>query len=141
MCKGNTSAHLAVESKPLDRSGQRGIIKSSGGSSIPTWAFAELAMPTYEGNPKHGPKPRGTAKGVSSPAPADGQAALDASVQVKPTSPRRVGVDKANGEIVVLDEHLPGRFHGHVRQWDDLTPQMQRALNDAGLTDKQGTIL
>ncbi len=94
----------------------------------------------YDPNPKHGPQARGTVKGVSSPAPKDGQAALDNSVQVKASSPRRVGVDRANGEIVVLDEHLPGRFHGHVRSWDDLTPQMQNVLKDAGLVDKKGNI-
>ncbi|MFW4262330.1 polymorphic toxin MafB class 1, partial [Neisseria meningitidis] len=38
---------------------------------------------------------------VKSRAPTNGQAALDNSVQVKSTSPRRVGVDKANNEIVV----------------------------------------
>jgi len=98
-------------------------------------------MPLYEENPKHGAQPRSTSKGVASKAPKDGQAALDDSVQVKTTSPRRIGVDKANGEIVVLDEHLPGRFHGHVRSWDELTPQMKGALSDAGLTTKQGRIL
>lgn len=72
-------------------------------------------MPIYEENPKHGAQARGTAKGVSSKAPTDGQAALDNSIKIKSTSSRRVGVDKANGEIVVLDEHLAGRFHGHVR--------------------------
>jgi|SRR6516225_2281209 hypothetical protein len=95
----------------------------------------------YEPNPKHGRQSRGTAKGVSSPAPSNGQEALDNSVQIKPTSPRRIGVDKVNGEIVVLDEHLPGRFHGHVRPWNDLTSAMQNALKDAGLVDKKGNIL
>jgi hypothetical protein len=98
-------------------------------------------MPIYEENPKHGAQPRGTAKGMSSKAPTDGQAALDNSVQIKPTSSRRVGVDWANQEIVVLDEHLSGRFHGHVRSWDELTPQMQNALVSGGLTNRQGKIL
>jgi hypothetical protein len=96
---------------------------------------------SFEPNPKHGPQSRGTAKGVSSAGPKDGQTALDNSVQIRPSSPRRVGVDRANSEIVVLDEHLPDRFHGHVRTWDDLTVQMQKALKDAGLVDKQGRIL
>jgi hypothetical protein len=96
---------------------------------------------SYEPNPKHGRQARGTAKGLSSAAPKDGQAALDNSVQVKPSSPRRVGIDRANGEIIVLDEHVPNRFHGHVRDWDDLTSPMQKALKDAGLVDKQGRII
>jgi hypothetical protein len=95
----------------------------------------------YEPNPKHGAYSHPTSKGISSPAPIDGQMALDHSVQVKPTSPRCIGVDKANGEIVVLDEHLPDRFHGHVRRWDELTPQMQNGLKDAGLVDNHGKIL
>jgi len=96
---------------------------------------------SYDPNPKHGPQNRGTAKGVSSAAPKDGQTALDNSVQVKASSPRRVGIDRANAEIVVFDEHLPGRFHGHVRDWDDLTSRMQNALKNAGLVNKQGRII
>jgi len=95
-------------------------------------------MPLFEDNPKHGAQSRGTPKGVSSKAPLNGQAALDNSVQVKSTSPRRVGVDKDNNEIVVLDEHLAGRFHGHVRPWNELTMAMKNALTNAGLTDRQG---
>lgn len=91
----------------------------------------------FENNPKHGPVDRGRA----SKAPENGQAALDNSVRVKDTSTRRVGVDKANGEFVVLDEHLPGKFHGHVRKWGDLSNQMQSALRKAGLVNARGKIL
>ena len=94
----------------------------------------------YEPNPKHGAQSHSTAKGISSRAPTDGQTALDNSVQIKQTSPRRIGVDPSNGEIVVLDQHLPDRFHGHVRNWDELTQAMQNALRGAGLVDKQGNI-
>jgi hypothetical protein len=35
-------------------------------------------------------------------------------------------VDKAHNEIVVLDTQTnPGKFHGHVRQWSELTSDMQ----------------
>ncbi|MCA9550298.1 MAG: hypothetical protein KC933_09700 [Myxococcales bacterium] len=91
----------------------------------------------FENNPKHGSVDRGRA----SKAPENGQAALDNSVQVKDTSTRRIGVDKATGEFVVLDEHLPGKFHGHVRSWGDLTSQMQNALRNAGLVNGRGKIL
>lgn len=74
------------------------------------WARDEVARPKYEVNPKHGATSRGTAMGVSSPAPTNGQAALDASVQVKGTSPRRVGIDPTTKEIVVFDEHTPDDF-------------------------------
>lgn len=71
---------------------------------------------TYE---KHGTKDVGDV----SKAPKDGQKALDNSVQIKPTSDRRVGVDSTNGEVVVLDKHQTTgsgnnqteHFHGHVQ--------------------------
>ena len=70
---------------------------------------------TFEPSPKHGTSARNTSKGVASRGPTDGQHALDNSIQVKSTSPRRVGVDKANGEITVFDRTSDGVFHGHVR--------------------------
>jgi hypothetical protein len=64
-------------------------------------------------------------------------------VQVKETSPRRVGVDYDTGELVVFDETHPGEgiFHGHVRSWDELTDQQRGAFTKAGLTDNRGRIL
>ncbi|HEZ1274876.1 TPA: pretoxin, partial [Neisseria meningitidis] len=75
---------------------------------------------------------------VKSRAPTNGQAALDNSVQVKSTSPRRVGVDKANNEIVVLDKTQTfnngfAEYHGHVRSWQDLHTDQKNALKKAGL--------
>jgi hypothetical protein len=93
--------------------------------------------PTFEASPKHGT----TDKGGASNGPKDGQAALDASVQVKDTSPRRVGVDRKNGEIVVLDQTSAGKFHGHVRKWDQLTDQQRNARIKGGYTDKRGRVL
>lgn len=71
---------------------------------------------------------------------------MDNSVQVKPTSHRRVGIDNANGEIVVLDrtrEISNGveEFHGHVREWDDLHPDQQKALKNAKKVNKKGKII
>jgi filamentous hemagglutinin len=100
----------------------------------------DAGKPTYEPNPKHGSRDRQTAKGTASAAPTNGQAALDTAVQVKPTSPRRVGVDSAAKEIVVFDEHMPGRFHGHVRRWRELHPDMRKALLEAGLVTKGGKV-
>jgi RHS repeat-associated protein len=93
--------------------------------------------PTYEASPKHGP----TDQGDVSRGPKDGQTALDNSVQVKNTAPRRVGVDAANGEIVVLDQTSAGKFHGHVRSWNDLTDQQRNTLIKNGLADKRGNII
>ena len=96
----------------------------------------------YEHNPKH---PRWTAGGPTgtraSKAPKNGQKALEESVQIKPTSPRRIGVDDDVKEFVIFDEHVPGKFHGHVRTWADLEPAAKRALIDSGRTTKSGRIL
>jgi hypothetical protein len=89
---------------------------------------------SYELNPKHGSVDRGQA----SKAPSNGQASLDNSHRIKETSTRRVGVDPKTKEFVVFDEHLSGKFHGHVRAWDDLTSEMQNTLRRAGLVNGRG---
>jgi hypothetical protein len=91
----------------------------------------------FEASPKH----TATDKGNISHGPSDGQTALNNSVQVKSTSTRRVGLDKETGEIVVFDETTPGIFHGHVRSWEQLRPEMQNALRKAGLVDRRGKII
>ena len=101
-----------------------------------------LTKRIYKNAPYHGL----TDNAVKSRAPIDGQAALDNSVQVKPTSHRRVGIDNANEEIVVLDrtrEISDGveEFHGHVREWDDLHPDQQKALKNAKKVNKRGKII
>jgi hypothetical protein len=58
------------------------------------------------------------------------------SVQVKPTSPRRVGVDPGTGEYVVFDQTSAGKYHGHVRTWDQLSPKMRSVIKKEGW-DKQ----
>ena len=80
----------------------------------------------YEEAPKHH---QNAGPGIGD-APTNGQAALSNSVQVKDTSPRRVGVDPNTGQIVVFDETHPGqgRYHGHVRTWDELTQDMKNAV-------------
>lgn len=94
---------------------------------------------TYEASPKHHAST--VQGGFVSPAPSDGQLTLEASVQVKPESPRRVGVDKVAQEYVVFDETVPGTFHGHTRTWDQLHPDMQRSLVASGAVTNNGRIL
>jgi hypothetical protein len=91
----------------------------------------------YEAAPYHGT----IDNAVKSRAPLNAQAALDSSVQVKITSPRRVGVDMENQEFVVFDRTRENVYHGHVRSWSDLHPDMQRALQRAGMVDRRGNIL
>lgn len=93
---------------------------------------------------KHGPQARGSSRGTNSAEPADGQGALDNSVQIKPgnpDAPRRVGIDPSTGDNVILDKTLevpcgctvPGGanniFHGHVRTDLDTDPGMIAARN------------
>jgi hypothetical protein len=91
----------------------------------------------YMPSPKHGLIQRGSI----SPTPRNGQAALDFSIQVKPTSPRRVGIDYETGEYVVFDQTSSGVFHGHVRPWNELTDDMRNALRGVGIVDRQDRIL
>jgi hypothetical protein len=80
-------------------------------------------------------------KGLKSRGPMNGQAALESSLQVKASSPRRVGIDYDSGEFVVFDQTTSGVFHGHVRAWKELTPEMQTILVEAGRVSRRGKIL
>jgi len=91
----------------------------------------------YEAAPYHGK----VDNAVKSRAPVNGQEALDFSIQVKPTSPRRVGIDYDSKDFVVFDKTLDTTYHGHVRSWSDLHPDMQKALQQAGMADRKGNIL
>lgn len=108
---------------------------SNGGGGGTTGAPGERNV--YEPNPKHGSVDRAGA----SRAPTNGQEALDNSVRIKDTSPRRVGVDPKTKDIVVFDQHLEGKFHGHVREWGELTSEMQNALRNSGLVNARGKVL
>ena len=76
---------------------------------------------------------------VKSAAPINGQTALDNSVKISVNTTRRVGI--SHGQFVVLDETSSGVFHGHVREWKDLTTAMKNALINAGKVTKKGKIL
>ena len=95
----------------------------------------------YKDDPYHG----ASDNAVKSKTPINGQSALDNSIQVKPTSPRRVGVDVQNNEIVVLDKTRSlsdqvDEYHGHVREWDALDNKQQPALIKSGKTTRRGKI-
>lgn len=78
---------------------------------------------------------------VKSKGPTNGQEALENSVQVKPTSPRRIGVDPDTNEFVVFDRTGGDVYHGHVRPWDKLHQDMKNALIKAKKADNKGNIL
>nr|MDQ6900748.1 hypothetical protein [Candidatus Dormibacteraeota bacterium] len=90
----------------------------------------------YEASPKHGR----VARGDISPAPVNGQEALDTSLQVKSTSWRRVGIDYQERQFAVFDRTREGVFHGHVRSWERLDQQQRNVLMRSGMTDRRGNI-
>ncbi|MCF6204641.1 MAG: hypothetical protein L3J59_13395 [Methylococcaceae bacterium] len=90
----------------------------------------------FEANPKHG----NTQRGNASPEPTNPQKTLDDSIELPGNTTRRVAVDKETGEFVVFDEHLPGKFHGHTRKWEELDQTMQATLRKEGLVTKKGKI-
>ena len=125
----------------VQQAGRRGddIAHNSSNLSdnVPKGSAGAMARREYQGASYHGK----VDNAVKSKAPTNGQDALDVSVQVKDTSPRRVGIDYQTGEFTVFDQTSAGVFHGHVRSWNDLTSQMQNALRKAGMVDRKGNIL
>ena len=111
-----------------------GLVATKGGS------VGAMKRLEFVASPKHGNSARQTSKGVSNPGPTNGQHSLDNSLQVKGTSPRRVGVDKANNEITVFDQTSQGIFHGHTRSFKELTSQQQNVLRNSGMVDRKGNI-
>ena len=77
---------------------------------------------------------------IKSKGPENGQEALDNSVQVKPTSERRIGIDPKTNEFVVFDHTGRDDYHGHVRPWNKLHQDMKNALIKAKKTDNKGNI-
>ena len=88
----------------------------------------------YEAGGKRGREARGSSRGENSAEPADGQCALDNSVQIKATSPGEVPcgctVDGGTNEI----------FHGHVRTDINSDPAMQQAQSALRRGIKSGDI-
>lgn len=91
---------------------------------------------SYVKSPKHSFEARGRA----SPAPMNGQQALDNSIQIKESSERRIGIDYENNDIVVFDKTIGDEYHGHTRSWDELTNAMKKALVDAGIFNRRGKL-
>jgi RHS repeat-associated protein len=93
----------------------------------------------YRNAPYHG----ATDNPIKSRAPSNGQAALDNSSQVKESSPRRIGVDIENNELVILDRtqvtpNSDEEYHGHVRCWCDLHTDQQNTLRRAQQVTSKG---
>ena len=91
----------------------------------------------YDPNPKHAQ----AIPDFIGPEPKNGQIALNNSVSIADTTTRRIGIDPNTDEIVVIDDTNTGKYHGHVRTWDQLTQAMKNALVEDGLIDKKGRII
>jgi len=112
------------------------IWKANGGDgSIAVWKNSGKPV-EFESNPKHGKSKRGKAN----PEPTNPKKALGNSIELPGNTTRRIAVDKEAGEFVVFDEHLPGKFHGHIRKWEELDQTMQATLRKEGLVTKKGKI-
>jgi hypothetical protein len=72
----------------------RGVADALGAGSVGAMRRMEFEGASYHGTFDNAIKSRG---------PTNGQSTLDLSVQVKSTSPRRIGVDYDSGEFVVFD--------------------------------------
>jgi hypothetical protein len=151
---GTAGGAIAANSVVLNAGINSAVVLGGAKAALEHYSFAAKMPPpqenspsderpngTYEESPKHSSAPRSGPKGEISAGPANGQEALDRSVQIKETSPRRIGVDPHNNQIVILDQTQAGQFHGHVREWESLSDQMRNALIRSGLTDARGTIL
>lgn len=78
--------------------------------------------------------------GIKNPAPTDGQHALDNSLKIEgKNSSSRIAI--SHDEFVVLMEDFPNKFHGHVRNWNDLDDLTQNTLIKAGLVTHRGKII
>lgn len=122
---------LEVQSLTDGMPGRFGRFSSAGAMGRRTFDDAVSAL-------RHSP---GVVRPGIAAGPINGQAALDASLQVGANSTRRIGIDYAQRQFVVLDEHAASMFHGHVRSWDQLTQQMQAVLRRAGMVDRRGNII
>lgn len=89
----------------------------------------------YEDAPYH----RTKQSGRKSPAPKNGQKALDNSVKFSQASRNRVGI--SNGQFVKLHFTSTGLYHGYVARWEDLTREMQNALAEVDWVNLRGKIL
>lgn len=118
------------QGRDLPSGGQHG--QGSNATNVRLDNLVYKASPKHHGGVKQG--------GFISEAPVNGQAALDASVQIKATSPRRIAVDTDAQQFVVFDQTVAGEFHGHVRTWDQLSHEMQSVLRKQGVVNKKGKI-
>ncbi|WP_410681404.1 hemagglutinin repeat-containing protein [Avibacterium paragallinarum] len=140
---GLDTARLLRREEGSTPSNQHSFAKKTGKQKEHTTFSRENRIPgsktndfIFENAPYHSKQ----GNSVKSPTPTFGQEVLNESIQVKSSSPRRIGVDKTTGEYVVFDKTEGNIYHGHVRKWDELTIEMKNALQKANLVTNKGKI-
>lgn len=128
----------AKAAKAVAAAARRGAGAVLEGTPQSVGAMRRLIFDTEVSAQRHVP---GVARTGASPGPINGQDALDSSVPIGSNTSRRVGIDYHTGDFVVFDEHAPGRFHGHVRSWGELTQRMQSTLRRSGMAGRRGRII
>lgn len=126
------------------KAGQGSLAKSSSAGSLAARsdnAVSGSQNLLFKSSPKHGKYAKSSPKGIVSPGPKNGQLVLNNSVQVKQSAPGRVGVDKANSEIVVFSRTEKNIYHGHVQSFKTLTSHQKNALVRNRLVNLKGKIL
>lgn len=63
---------------------------------------------------------------------------MDNSLSIGENTDRRIGISE--GEFVVLDKTQEGEYHGHVREWNQLSENMKNVLRKSGKVNKKGKI-
>lgn len=66
--------------------------------------------------------------GRKSPAPKNGQRALDRSIAVEGNARRRVSV--CDGEIVIFNKTAEGEYHGYTMTWDEIVSSGYGGMED-----------
>ena len=128
---GELITYMEGDNKSGDSRDTRGTQQDKGasGPNGPDRPDVEwLKGQTYDDAPYHGQSGQVGPRGMKSPAPKDGAAALRNSYRVSENAPRRIGVDPINKQFVVLDRTAEGLWHGHVRTWEELSQTMRNTL-------------
>ncbi len=81
--------------------------------------------------------------GIKSPAPIDGQAALNNSFVIKNLPTQRIGISE--NQIVIFKKTMTGEYHGYVPTWEYISknPDLAATVNllkKKGLINKKGKI-
>ncbi len=122
--------------------------KQYGSQSQKTNSYAPNKIPTPIPNPQPygvyhdaGYHYKGGPSGLKSPAPINGQAALNNSFEIKNLPKQRVGISE--NQIVILKKTAEEKYHGYVPTWEYIrkNQNIYNTLIENNLVNKKGRIL